>query len=793
MKKNIFYLTFTSLAILSLSSCSQEHILPVDEGSGGLKITLTCSTETKATQDGVGNENLIKTVDVFLFGSESKYTYRFHEEPSASTNYTMYIGSSFANEASYTVYAIVNYPYTDLDDRFGTNNDASSKKTLEELKAMILSESECHTFTAGAAAPYDPASEKDLALVMTGQVDGVTISQSTGSNILGTANISLSRLAAKVTMDFYLQDELVNDVYGNGTVIETWTPSDDPSAIRAYLCNGNQSIALSGDALSVTSAASLFDYKPNTGMTPITGKSGFSTAYSIPAFYTYPESWTQGEANEPYIKLIVQWNLSRTTASGTTTSQKETYYKVMLPSALTELSRNTWYNFQLDVTQLGSTSDTDAVPVIPSYQVADWTEENIVLSTLVQSYYLSVSETNKNLAMYTDKLEIPFTSSGDVSAFGSGSTVTVTYTDYSTNPPTQETVAAAEALAMVSIDNENSILTINRPIADNFPDDYDVSRYIFDITLHLIGADNRYDETLTVTQYPLLFITAQDTKYGITDTDRNTKPTVLINSTAPNTTGTTSKDVWDNTGNNTKDADNHTHYLGTIPVPTAVLGATSNNNPNLYTVSATHINLKVSYDNNIFDAVIGDPRGAATNDYSEDEEVLYGDNDSDKLYTYRPTDSDTKNVIAPVFMCASSYGKTMAVSYEGAIKRCAAYQEYGYPAGRWRLPTIAEVAFLQELNADSKIPSMFAASEDTQILGYWTAGKELYTTDGFIDLSSGATLEFSGSYQYNKTGGTKPYRGFVRCVYDIWYWGDKKSALTNSTWLGYKPNLSDTF
>lgn len=790
MRKNIILLSLACLALFAGVGCSREPLNSGEKGEG-LKITISCGPETKATQDGVGNENLIKTVDVFLFHNlGDPYTYRFHEEPGASTNYTMYIGSSFATDGDYTVFTIVNYPYTnltELNSEFGTNADDASKKTLAELQALVLSESSRHTFTQGASAPFSLANEENLALVMTGEADGVHVSASSGTNIIGTANIELKRLASKVTMDFYLQDELVNDVKGDGSIIETWTPITEGNAIRAYLCNGNQSIQLGG-----TGSPSLFDYKPDTNIKSIAGKTGFNAAYSMPAFYTYPESWTKGNANEPYIKLIVQWQLARTTAGGTSTSQKETYYKVMLPATIDAFAANTWYDFKLDITQLGATSESDAVPVVPSYQVADWGTENILISTLVPSYYLSVSEENKNLKFYTDKVEIPFTSSGNVEF--SSIDIHITYfVDGTTHHFDNDVVKWA------SIDNVNNILTINRPIASDFPDEYDISPYTFEITLHLVdeGVSTRYDQVLTAVQYPPLFISFQDTKEGISDGDRNTKPTVLINNYKPNTSGTDSKDVWDDTGNNTRTLANHTHFLGSLPVPSFVLAAASNNNPKLYTITATNIDFELNYDNQIYHAVIGDPRGAITDDYSADGEKLSGGNDSNKLTNYRPAAENTKNYIAPQFMCASSYGKTAAVSYEGAVKRCAAYQEYGYPAGRWRLPTVAEVRFLQELNADSRIPSLFAAATGSQILGYWTAGKELYTTTGFVDLSEGATLAISGDdppvYQYTKSPEAKPYRGFVRCVYDTWYWGENHSATTNTSWLGYKPNLGDSF
>lgn len=807
MRKNILFHGLTYLALFFWAGCATEPINSDGEGEG-LKIVLSCGYESKTTQAGVGNENLIKTVDVFLFeksdldtyGEAATYTYRFHEEPSVNTSYTMYIGSAFAAEEPHTVYVIVNAPYASESERstaYGDDNN-STQKSMAELKALPLSESTLHSFTAGGGAtppytpPYSVASDANFALVMTGQVDNVAISTSAGTNIIGTADVELSRLAAKVTMDFYLQDELVKDVKGDGSIIETWTPVTEGNALRAYLCNGNQSIELGCTTVPTVESASRFDYNPDTRMTAIAGKSGYSAAFTMPAFYSYPESWTKGEVNEPYIKLITQWKLSRTTASGTTTSQKETYYKVMLPNAISQFERNTWYNLVLDVSQLGGSSESDAVPVVPSYQVADWGDEDIVISTLVKSYYLSVSEDNKNLKMYSDKVEIPFTSSGNVSL----SSVTITTHDYLTD----EYITFDNGVkGWVSIDNTNNLLTVNRHIVNDFPDSYDVSRYIYDIVLHLDDDEAvppKYDQVVTVTQYPPLYVTSID---GSADNDSS--PTVYINGI---TTTNVQTSIFDNSGASSISLPNASHFLGTISKPSVSVPDMSsdkytgvNQNSNLYTVNATHISFSVTYGNGTkADVVIGDPRGAKTDDFSVSSDLLSGGSgDSGKyLKNYRPAAENTKNVIAPQFLCASSYGKSATMSYEGAVKRCASYQEYGYPAGRWRLPTLAEIEFLQELNADGKIPSLFEVIEEsTYISGYWAAGEEIYVNPDFVDVS-GATLNLvedgvNKFFQYTKAGASKKYQASVRCVYDTWYWGESHSATTSGSWLEFQTSL----
>ena len=56
-----------------------------------------------------------------------------------------------------------------------------------------------------------------------------------------------------------------------------------------------------------------------------------------------------------------------------------------------------------------------------------------------------------------------------------------------------------------------------------------------------------------------------------------------------------------------------------------------------------------------------------------------------------------------------------------ARRRCAAYQEDGIPAGRWRLPTFAEVEFIATLSSLNRIPILFSDATTTNGDHYWIA------------------------------------------------------------------------
>ena len=772
MKKSIF-ITAVFAALLSIAAC--ERISETEQfhyGEDGLHLTFSCGDiGTKVDKAGVGNENLIKTLDVFLFNStyqDFRHHWRF--SPEIESNFTCFIQAAVISNDTYKVFSIANYPGPETDFVISGVN-----ATMEQLQALSLNEGSHRTFTSEAAGGnIMPAADKDLCLVMTGLAENIHVSKVEGQNLVGTAEVDLKRLPAKVTMDFYLKDEVQHD---KGHVTETWTPLTEGSNIRAYLCNGTAEALIGG----VDPNHAFFDYFPNIDNTTIPGKPEFSTAFSTASFYTYPETWGYGSATEPFIKLIVPWKLSRTSSGIVQESQKEFYYKVMLP-ADKKFESNNWYHLVLDVTQLGGDADDEAVNIPCGYQVLDWRSGSDISSQMSPGYYLDVNVPDPlDIKFYGNTLDIPYFASGTVAIRSK----VMEYENFRTGAHKTEDNTSTVAKAA-----DGDYIHIDHTLDYDFTGtNYDVSPYTFTIVLQLAN-DNigQYDKTLKVTQYPPLYITNTDTV-----NDDNSKPNVYINGRSATTERI---NVWDNSGQSTNGNITSTyqpHYLGSAQVNDVAVGipvdlTANNQNPNIYSVTTTILKFTPLANGAEFSTVLGDPRGPATDEYSS---VLNGGDTSDPLTGYRPAAENTQNVISPKFISASSYGKTLPVTYEGAKKRCAAYQEYGYPAGRWRLPTEAEILFLQKLNTDNKIPSLFNPSTTN---GYWAAGALLYVKDGsnndiFVDLS-GVTAN-TNSIGY--TVGANTYTSYVRCVYDTWYWGENHSDDTNSKWLGYKTSLSDTF
>lgn len=136
--------------------------------------------------------------------------------------------------------------------------------------------------------------------------------------------------------------------------------------------------------------------------------------------------------------------------------------------------------------------------------------------------------------------------------------------------------------------------------------------------------------------------------------------------------------------------------------------------------------------------------------------ALYGDEQYRPLKWYYPTDKTTRteNMVAPSYRISSKFSgiEFGNIDMKYAEYRCAAYQEDGFPAGRWRLPTKAEVNFIGQLSAKGFFEFLFNNNGV-----YWSAN---------------GAIKVTGSSVVNDGSST----ALLRCVYDSWYW-DKIDGL----------------
>ena len=106
------------------------------------------------------------------------------------------------------------------------------------------------------------------------------------------------------------------------------------------------------------------------------------------------------------------------------------------------------------------------------------------------------------------------------------------------------------------------------------------------------------------------------------------------------------------------------------------------------------------------------------------------------------------------------------ITFDKAKERCASFQENGYPAGRWRLPTKGEIRFISQLSALGFFEWQFGGT-------YWSANGRVY-----VNKDTGEVRDpRKGDPLFDRN------IGLLRCVYDSWYWGeDQIYELTQFTW-----------
>ncbi len=166
------------------------------------------------------------------------------------------------------------------------------------------------------------------------------------------------------------------------------------------------------------------------------------------------------------------------------------------------------------------------------------------------------------------------------------------------------------------------------------------------------------------------------------------------------------------------------------------------------------------------------------NQYSNSYTDLVSEWDNPGDILVAANDINTRNMIAPHILVSSGltegvqgYSPDDFVSY---FKRGATYQEAGYPAGRWRLPTEAEIAFIAARQYDGTIPKIFnesvpyfaSSGRFVVIPRDRTKPMEYYTYD---QLDTNFYYVDEDGRQY----GPYPYRNLIdaKFIYDAWYWG----------------------
>lgn len=800
MRNILRYIVCACLA-LALGGCIKDEIVGNSFCREGLLSLNIGINETRAAGDNDNgnadltndmlplNENRIDNYEVFLFASGATGEAKFSTYVSgvnatdSTTNDAISVPAGalaelFGSGDTCNIYVVAN-----LGKSLATElNNASTPLTLANLKAYIVSAD----FTTPKVIEGQDLSEYNSAPIQPNFVmdsSGTDTVTKSGNNLSG--EVYITRAASKISFMAYIGESMTID----GRV---WIP--DLANIKVAFNNVVEKGAIDNgsdteDTFTMPQVEGL--YKNLSGVqlilddetytqTPefdgvVQGVSSWSKLDIVVPFYTYSSIWnaTENKVN-PSIVLTVPWFV-KDNKSTTLTNYN---YTIPLTAANGDLKlvRNKHYRIALRVGVLGDLDQLASSEF--SYEVLDWVGNDINVD-LSDPKYLVVEKDYVEMNNVTS-FSVPYSSSDAVSA----KIISVSRDNVKNRIVKEDIRDIAESTNTedgwndfnnqdFSISTEGGVVTLTHKLDNDRNSDY--FDYVpYEIIVEVVN-ESGFVERITFVQYPAMYVEAD----ANTDYQQNTDH----NETWVNSWNDNHGYQWVNgyrgssyssagSGNNAYD---YVTVDGTrvqfLASSNGLSSNAGNKNPNMYTITVS------SFSDGSF--LVGDPR---TTHYDETlKDAKLGNSDyyvfasapalsgtsPRRLQYYYPTDAsdNTINVISPKFRVASSYsvlGSEYLTSREVARRRCASYQEDGYPAGRWRMATAAEMQFMIQLSQQELIPALFSSNTN-----YWCA-------HGVINYVTGATTATLNKVTSHNNGGS------IRCVYDEWYWGSDKAIESNA-------------
>lgn len=745
-----------------LASCSEElEVYGSGEEVNGRSFTLQLRASGDTTEAGEDdyNENRIAAVSVFFFTDTETATcsYMKRNIPTNNSNTLNVPLDDTFKPGKYFIFVLANVPVH--------QEPITGKFTLNQMKEKLM-----YTQLSSADKPED-------AFVMQGLTEKVMVASGAQGGM-----VTLSRLAAKIV----LLPTIKSPIEIDGVTYTAEVDRMDVALhhVTNYVHPDGTELTREeyNDRLTSEEKEKTFTTTDPRKYKSVTAPDAAAAYVHIP-FYSYPHTWlaytetsqlVQSE-KQTYLTFRIPWTCTKNGVQLSTNY----YYRVPVTNEIISgsdgkgyrsLKSNTLYKIKMKVGVLGSIDPGQVTPDVDlEYKISEW--KSVGISADVNKYNYLELETNYVEMNNESRADIGVTSSSDVTA----KVVKITYPDYSGT-----TIGQSE------------ITEQNKPVAPNRNDDKyweygwlgskhfkeevwnaDVAKYEDELkkwesffgenatsiqpygqtlvfqhelastvyvpwtfTIDVTNKDGQKQE-LTITQYPPIYITGEN-----------------------NRNGSSNRFVYGS--QRTSASDDNGSSLGGAHNPSSA----SNNNQNQYTIHVTQLDAE---DESKY--IIGDPRNPSHTQLSALKK--YGTPKGLQKYLKTKGESSIEReydrMIAPVFKIASSWGVTNDISYAQAQKRCASYQENGYPAGRWRIPTEGEIEFIVGLSNAGYIPELFDGE-------YFASSQRYY--HGAV----GGTGGFSG------TAGSNRGSYAVRCVYDVWYWGDKKIDNPNVfTWGDTEP------
>ena len=700
------------------------------------------------------NENKIATLEIFLYAngaetSNATFATRIEDLNARDRvdNVKFSISSAaintlFANKATTCgIYVIANHN----TGRTIAVNGVYENTSLAELKAIEVEASfdaveniDLNRIDASYNSVIKNIKAQD-SFVMDSELSTVTKS---GNNLSGT--VYLTRAASKITFRTTIAERLEIDGRVWVPVLENLSFAYNNIVNKGYIDNDSDidsnstfpmpaadNLYASVKGLQMSSIFTDFGVEEPSYDGEVDGVSGWKTIDHIVPLYSYSSRWADGAKNEAHIMLTVPWKVLDDE------SATLTYYNYFVPLNMNDLKlvRNKHYRINLRVGVLGDLEELTESEF--SYEVIDWIGQDIEVE-LRKPTYLVVDQ-NYVVMKNIEDFSVGYQSSDEVAYKVLSTTI---------GPwKTQNNITVSGASYQdYSVTVQDGHVTYHHGL-DNTRSDSDTD-YDFLVQTTVVRIYHKNNESIyqdiTFVQYPAMYVTVYNgdlTHKNYIHVNGNTYSSWTTNGGAGNGCPTYNK---------TK-----VYWVG--------IGGKSDSstNPNIYQITVT------AFDETTSNYIVADPRAEAkditifpgynngTSSQAPDYPVQPDQLDVTTIKGYRGTRvENSDNLVAPEFIVASfcstcSNADQYFYSESSAYNRCAGYQEAGYPAGRWRVPTTAELEVIGKLCAQNKLPQIFH--------------------DGTSYVSASGTFKNSnGSFSP-----TTDRAQSVRCVYDTWYWKDK--------------------
>lgn len=752
------YITFVlvAMSLVGLVACSNDNGIAAPDGEAQVALRFESSSMTRADVAGINdlNENLIKTIDCYFYPESAtedteavwyqKFTFGTNgagiNSSAKVTDILMPSGEMnaiFGQGTTGKIYAIANYAGGDALPTSGEGTSVANLKDKVVTTAWLDTKSKFQT---------------QPSFVMDSEMVEITKSDNT---ISGT--VPLLRTAAKVELTITDVAESAEDAEGN-----VWVPNI--TVVDGVVTGANVTMYNARTQARVGGAVQTYSEDSSLKLENYGFSAGDLYKQTNP-FYTYPHTWSSSE-QEAYLLLVVNWKKQ------SDNSTANCYYEIPIGLAdNTEILRNHIYQIGINVGTLGSFVQEEPVTLTPSYMVVDWGTGDISAKIKGQRYL--VVDKHSYTMENTTSLNIPFVTSHECEIVEYDCTQEFLF-DSDKNPtedPAFDKNADGTTNRKYSINIVGNNIVVKHGLNNDLYDSTgpDVDNGVFDFTPYTItftirhkDATTTFKQAITITQNPAMYGTADENSDYSNDGSNNRNGDNGF--------------VWVN-GYQGSPSSGGANFGGAHGSTSQDLNAVS-----MYTITTTALAADSKY-------VIGDPRKTTidnldTNSWNNttinfvSAPALYGESPR-KLMYYYPTDanndgeaSHTYNMIAPKFRICSAYGaiateQTNRKYYDNVEGRCASYQEDGYPAGRWRLPTAAEFEIINTLTNKGLLPTLFVTTMD-----YWSAhGYGRYdATQNKVHITSGES-----TWTSKEGNGTSIS---VRCVYDEWYWGSEPALKT---------------